>query len=252
MYNYPIVTQYFCSPYFQNPSFPIYYPSANCTLNNIYYQLPTHIPSEQNSNLPTQSIFNTIPYATNVYNILEEGNKCSIKENYPNSSQDNIMLRDSKFRADAIRKKIMSNFLNKSSRIIINKILNLEFPSERFKIRKLKHKLVTKVNTLSIRNLLTKTIFDIYILDNNTNSLRILKNCMEKSPRLRNLLLMKFEEAYDMYLKSASYLLDVKIIQKIYGESYMNEYDHISKNFLIYYRNKEPNKQKHPRKKSSL
>jgi L-fucose mutarotase/ribose pyranase (RbsD/FucU family) len=136
----------------------------------------------------------------------------------------------------------MSNFLNRFTRKCINDQLSLLKPEDNnYRLRKLKQRYITKVDTASIKSLMNKTILQIFQLDAQEDNITIINEAMH-SEDFRNIINHTFTEKLDIYLLSEEYARDVKSIKIKESLVYVREYEKQAKSFINYYKIKKPNK----------
>jgi hypothetical protein len=97
-----------------------------------------------------------------------------------------------KLQSDAIKKKIMRNFLNRSTLKILNDILLHE--NIPIRLRKLNRFLINTIDTKTIKTLLSKSIRQIFEIDNFGMNLNIIKEEANNIPIFQNMLSQTFEE----------------------------------------------------------
>lgn len=144
-----------------------------------------------------------------------------------------------KIRTDGIRKKIMSNFLNKATRCKLNEILKANFCN--LKIKKFKFSFITKVDLYSVKNVLKKTLLEIYLMDNNDNNVKVICKKYNEIKNFKMFLNQTFEQAYENYLSSCLYSLQIDLLKLRESSIYINEYKRQSVDFLKYYKSYKPN-----------
>jgi hypothetical protein len=156
-----------------------------------------------------------------------------------------------KLQSDGIRKKIMSNFLNRSTRNKLNEILYHHYQSNLKKLKKLKLAIVTKVDSATIKQLLEKTILELYLQDGSDHNLRIIFNTINENPQFRDFLNMTFEQAFVKYIGSAAYMNDLENLKLKETEEYIKEYDDHARNFITYYKYVNPYQRRNSSKRVS-
>jgi hypothetical protein len=237
-------------PYYQN------YPPAYYFL----YYLPTQCISLLNPTININQSFYQNSQITSVVDKSEQiysdtkGLPEQKKELYKNDSDTNDLAKmifsiesneknsRRKLQSDGIRKKIMSNFLNRSTRKILNGLLATENTESKLVLNKLRHEIINKVNTEFIKSLISKTIREIFEIDNNERNLKIINEDAKDNSLFQNMLDINFEDAFNHYIKSEEYKYDMRRIQVKESKDYFIAYKKNVEDFIDYYKNRKPNR----------
>ena len=162
------------------------------------------------------------------------GTSNSNDKNSENSKGKKSKTRKLKF--DGIHKKIMRNFLNVATLSKLNEILFNFFSSNVKKMKKLKQTLITKIDIISIKSLLKKSLLEIFVMDNRKHNIKIIYSTLNECSRFRDFMNQTFEQAYGHYMASTAYIADLKRIKSIEDEAYCKQYDRLAKGFIDYYK----------------
>jgi hypothetical protein len=192
-------------------------------INNIDYINPDITDNKANykmnySNVESQTI-----------NPIIETNE-SIDNNSEYSKEKKNKKRKLKF--DRIHKKIMRNFLNVSTLLKLNEMLYNFHSSDVKKMKKLKQKLITKIDIVSIKLLLKKSLLEIFQTDNRKHNLKIIHSTLNGCSMFRLFMEQTFEQAYRHYIASSAYKYDLERIKTIEDEAYFYKYDRLAKCFF--------------------
>jgi hypothetical protein len=139
-------------------------------------------------------------------------------------------------------KKVMRNFLNISSKRILDQLLKSDEKTTDLILKKFNAIMVYNLNTNKMKSYISKTLKELYELDNNPSNIKIINELAKDNIEFQNYINKKFEVAYLEYLESSEYDLDMSKLEIKKGKRYMKEYSEHVRNFLNYYRNKIPYK----------
>jgi hypothetical protein len=170
---------------------------------------------------------------------------CDISELFPSNFKTMIepkflIHRNSsrrKLQGDAIRKKIMSNFLNNSTLNKLNQIIENEYCSDNFKLIKLKQEIVTKIDTKTIKEIIHKPLLQIFLSDGNSFNRKIIIRMMKINDIFLKIMSTTFYDAYELYYVSRAYKNDLKRIKMKESVEYVQKYEQFSKKFTNFYIN---------------
>jgi hypothetical protein len=207
---------------------------------------------DEETNKETNNTFKNTPETINRGSICDNSHTCSFPGNNSKVSYDKKKLFEllktkiiskRKLQSDTIRNKIMSNFLNISTRRKLNEMISIEYFNF-VKLQKINQQFMTKIDGETMRNILDKTLFQIFLQNSNSHNLKVIFNMMKINPFFSHFMNMTLEEAFEKYIGSYSYFSDLKKLKTRETKDYVQAYEKEISNFICCIKSKVPNERK--------
>lgn len=161
-------------------------------------------------------------------------------------------MSNRKLKSDGIRKKIKVNF-HEATRKFLNHLISTFYPDDnKMYLEKLSQNFLTSINIKVNKDLLNKTLYDIYEEDLKNNYLHAERNfeiiqiCLENEI-IREVLFSKYIYLFKNYLNSKNYLQDIHKIMEREDKTYVERYIIHANEYIDYFMSKNPNKRKFPK-----
>ena len=187
--------------------------------------------------IPSTTPINHNPQQVEICNEVINSKDRKISQNSTNSNSQPAYKRSYQ-----VGKKILRNFLNESLRRILNTFLKEEKSDIVRYLKKFKPATVYNLNTKKIKNIMSKTIREIFEMDGDAENLKVLNVHAANNEKFQSFVSLPFEDAFVYYLGSEEFLINKNKLTGKYDNEYVMEYDYYARNFLERYKNKVPNK----------